>query len=102
MNKRDVYMKALSTYGIKNQLVMCMEECAELAKECSKLYRLFSDNEYPKKADILFLAEEMADVEVMLEQLKLFYNLDSNIEAFKKSKIHRLADRLDDGNYEQD
>lgn len=101
MNKTDVYMKALSTYGIKNQLVMCMEECAELAKECSKLYRKFQ-NGYPKTIDIMHLSEEIADVEIMIEQLKLFYDLDDEVEADKRAKIHRLADRLYDGDSKQD
>lgn len=101
MNKTEIYMKALSTYGLKNQLVMCMEECAELAKECSKLYRKFH-NGYPKTIDIMHLSEEIADVEIMIEQLKLFYGLDDEVETNKKTKIHRLADRLYDEDSKQD
>ena len=39
MNDLELYDKAIRHYGIKNQLVMVMEECSELAKECSKVYR---------------------------------------------------------------
>lgn len=59
----DTYVEAVRAYGKQSQLVMAMEEMSELTKELSKNLR-GADN---SKA----LAEEIADVEIMLEQLKV-------------------------------
>ena len=70
----DTYAEAVRAYGKQSQLVMAMEEMSELTKELSKNLR-GADN---AKA----LAEEIADVEIMLEQLKVIF------------RIRALADRI--------
>lgn len=59
----DTYAEAVRAYGKQSQLVMAMEEMSELTKELSKNLR-GADN-------FKALAEEIADVEIMLEQLKV-------------------------------
>jgi hypothetical protein len=41
------------------------------------------------------LCEEIADVEIMLAQLRLMLNADVLIEGIKQIKINRLAKKLD-------
>lgn len=65
---------------------MSMEEMAELSKELSKNIR----GEHNADA----LAEEMADVEIMLEQLKIIFGNRAAVDIKKSVKLQRLADRL--------
>ena len=63
----DVYLEAIKTFGALPQMVIVMEECSELQKEISKIIR--------EKGNLENLAEEIADVEIMIEQLKYMYKL---------------------------
>lgn len=58
-----VCQRAVDAYGKDHQLIICMEEMAELTKELSKNLRGHNN--------LQEIAEEVADVEVMLEQVKL-------------------------------
>lgn len=86
INKTDIYMGALAKWGSVPQIVMVFEEMAELQKELSKNLR-GKDNRYD-------IAEEIADVEIMLEQMKILYNAENLVESNKKYKLKRLADRV--------
>lgn len=65
-----------------------MEECSELIKELSKNIR-GADNEAQ-------IAEEIADVEITLDQMKILFNCDYDVETQKASKLLRLAQRVGD------
>lgn len=79
----DVYKEAIDTFGKKMQLLVAIEELGELMKEVIKALR--------GKEDIDHIAEEAADVEIMLEQLKLMYGIDtSKIKATKIERLKRL------------
>lgn len=82
----SVCRQAVDAYGKSNQLVICMEEMAELTKELSKNLR-GQDND-------LGIAEEIADVEIMLEQLKLIFNIRQDVECVKNEKLLRLQKRI--------
>ncbi len=62
-----------------------MEEMAELTKELSKNIR-GQDND-------LGIAEEIADVEIMLEQLKVIFDIRTDVETVKQEKLIRLDRR---------
>lgn len=98
MNKREksqLYHKAFAKWGIDAQTVVLMEECAELIQVASKLYR--NDIWSPQLAD--HLAEEIADVEIMIEQFKVFDfgELAKKVERVKAEKLKRLAEVLQNG-----
>jgi NTP pyrophosphatase (non-canonical NTP hydrolase) len=78
----DVYLEAIKTFGALPQMVIAIEECSELQKEITKIIR--------KKGDLTNLAEEIADVEIMLEQLKLIFTLHGKVLEPKGEKIERL------------
>ena len=84
-----VYDKAIAKWGKTAQLIMFIEEASELTKELTKDLR----NQGDKKAII----EEIADVEIMLEQLKIIYKCSSPLEEIKKIKLARLEERIDNG-----
>lgn len=85
----DVITKALENYGGNNQAVVCMEELSELIKELSKLLRGIGSIDH--------IAEEIADVEIMLAQMIMFYNIQNSVEKWKSYKLNRLEKRLEQG-----
>lgn len=84
-----VYEKAIRTFGVRSQLIMAMEEMSELTKEVSKDIRNMGDKEH--------IAEEVADVEIMLEQLKMIYEIKEKVEDYKHFKVERLDRRIENG-----
>lgn len=84
--KELIYLAALNRYGLSAQIDMVFEEFSELQKELCKYKRGKSN-----RADI---AEEIADCQIMLEQMIQFFGLGKNVEEIKASKIMRLKERL--------
>ena len=86
--RREVYKQAQRQFGITNQTVVGIEELSELAKELCKFIRYPHSTEFPR------LAEEMADVTIMLEQLKQFYGLDDEVDSWVDFKVSRLQETI--------
>lgn len=84
--RRDTYTAAVKTYDRTSRLMLAVEEMSELSKELSKNYR-GADN-------ISAISEEMADVEIMLEQLKLIFNNRAEVDTAKSDKLRRLSETL--------
>ena len=82
----NTYAEAVRTYGKQSQLVMAMEEMSELTKELSKNLRGADNTEA--------LAEEIADVEIMLEQLKIIFRNRAMVDRIRAEKLVRLSDRI--------
>lgn len=61
----EVLQRALDTYGSALQIVVMMEEMSKLQKELCKYLR--------GKYSPANIAEEIADVEIMLEQMKMLF-----------------------------
>lgn len=82
-NVTDIYMKLEAQFGRDHQLAVAIEECAELQKELTKAIR--------GKENDMRISEEIADVEICLDQLKMFYDPSGlNVELFKEFKLKRL------------
>ena len=77
---------AVNVYGKTSQCTVCMEEMAELTKELSKNLR-GQDN-------AAHIAEEIADVEIMLEQLKVIFRNRALVDRIRANKLVRLSDRI--------
>ena len=85
-----ILKQALNTYGLGMQTVMLCEECAELTKASTKLLRNGNSKEL-----VLALTEEMADVLIMIEQMKIAYQIkDIDVEVVMNGKIIRLKETL--------
>lgn len=78
--------KAIQTYGSTAQLLMLFEEMSELQKEICKNFRGSENVEH--------IAEEIADVEIMIQQVKMIFNIFDEVGIFKDSKVERLEKRL--------
>lgn len=77
----------LKHYGITDQVSHLKEECRELI-EASDGYINGTDS----KAHFL---EEMADVEVMLDQMKLHFNAQDKVDEIKRFKVKRQLGRME-------
>ena len=84
----DICRAALDTYGAEAQIMMVFEEMAELQKELCKNAR--------GSRNVVLIAEEIADVEIMLAQMKLHFDIVKETEDWKAIKLHRLKRRLED------
>ena len=82
----DLYQRVMDKWGADAQLTVVIEELSELIKEVCKIKR--------GMGDMTHLAEEVADVEIMCEQLRYIFDIDSVVDAWKESKLTRLANRL--------
>ena len=82
-----ILKRALKTWGEEPQMLMVVEEMSELMKEVLK-------NINRKKDNIAEIIEETADVEIMLAQLKENYHIFEQVESYKKNKIKKIEERL--------
>lgn len=82
----EILSAAVATWGQDAQMKMLLEEMAELQKEICKAWR-GKDNEVE-------IAEEVADVEIVLEQIKLIFGIDTSVGVYRDAKIERLRQRL--------
>ena len=74
-----VCKKAIDTYGAAHQQLKAVEELSELIQAIMRALEGDKHN----------VEEEIADVEIMLTQLKIMYNM-AKVEEWKEFKINRL------------
>lgn len=89
-NERSILLDALRIYGTQSQITMVFEEMAELQKELCKFLRGSVDGE-----SLARIAEEIADVEIMLDQMKLEFRCADAVRSAREAKIERLKGRLE-------
>lgn len=80
-HKIRLYEKALEKWGSNSMILKAIEEMAELTvallhTDSGKIY------------------EEMADVEIMLEQLKSVFACRDKVKSWKIGKLERLKERI--------
>ena len=92
-NKTELYEEAISKWDKEFQILMVIEEMAELTQALIKYFRGKKpfENSYN-------IAEEMADVEIMLEQLKIICGNAPLIELQKEKKLKKLQKLLEEKN----
>jgi NTP pyrophosphatase (non-canonical NTP hydrolase) len=86
MDEKEIFKAALEHFGAESQTLMCFEEMSELQKELCKNAR--------GKCNTMLIAEEIADVQIMLEQMILLHNCQSEVDAVRKFKVLRLEQKL--------
>lgn len=79
----SLYQEAVKLWGFDSQVQMMIEEMAELTTALCHVLRA--------KGSIENVVEEIADVEIMLEQMKVIF---PSIERIKKEKLKRLENLL--------
>ncbi|MEE6129135.1 hypothetical protein V2E39_17170 [Chryseobacterium arthrosphaerae] len=95
MKRHEVFLKAIEKWGCRSQYEMAQEEAIELALAVRKHIRMNT------KETFSHLAEEIADVKIMIEQMELMNpTLNWAVDEFMKSKIERLERRVTENNFE--
>lgn len=89
MNNRDVYINAINAYGTEEQVRMIYEEMCELGVALSKYHR------NPGMETIRDVQEEIADVQIMLEQAKEMFGR-AEVEWLLQEKTERLRKRVEE------
>lgn len=86
--ENSILHDAVDYYGKDAQLVIAVEEMSELIKELCKDKRGIGVPEH--------IAEEMADVSIILQELLLIYGNEKEVENWQRRKLERLEERLHD------
>lgn len=85
--KESIMCEAITKYGIVKQQAVAMEEMGELIQQIAKMIR--------GDGNIINLVEEMADVYIMLEEIKQIYTIsDKELEDEMNFKLVRLNERM--------
>ena len=86
-SEQDILAAAISKWGEQAQVMMVFEEMSELQKELCKNWR--------GKDNAEEIADEVADVEIMLAQLKMIFGIENVVAQRHAYKVARLAKRLE-------
>lgn len=82
-----IYSSAIKQFGAETQITVAIEEMSELTKELCKLRRA--------DGQLFNLAEEIADVTIMLEQMRLLFNVNEQVCDIMDFKLRRLVKRIE-------
>jgi NTP pyrophosphatase (non-canonical NTP hydrolase) len=85
-SEEEIYNKALDQWGYDAQADMVIEEMSELTKAILKYRRK------PHKDRALDIAEELADVTIMLRQLEIM--MTRSYPIFNKWKCQHMHEKL--------
>ena len=88
--RSGILHEAVRTWGQDAQTLMMVEEMSELTKAICKLYRATDDGS--ASAAVENIREEMADVQIMLDQMKIMFG---NVGVYERAKLDRLEKRLE-------
>ena len=88
--RERILRDAVRTWGRDAQMLMMVEEMSELTKEICKFYRTTDDESASAVAGNI--REEMADVQIMLDQMKIMFG---RVEPMMRAKLDRLEKRLE-------
>lgn len=86
MDDKELLKKALNTFGAEAQTLMMFEEMSELQKELCKNAR--------GKENTAAIAEEIADVQIVLAQMIILHECAEQVKKYRASKLKRLSKLL--------
>lgn len=87
--------RAVRTYGCSAQQDVAIEEMSELTKALLKFRRAGTLVDEKTKGKLRSdVAEEVADVLITIEQLKIMFDIEDDVEDWKEKKLNRLKERL--------
>lgn len=95
--RKKLCTEIINHYGARKQERQLVEECAELIQAMTKLQRAYENGEAGKIDKALHnLESEVADVEIMLQQIKSRY-ITWGTESMIDYKLARQLDRIKKG-----
>ena len=91
VDEKVILAAAIERYGEGAQLVKCCEELGELTQAICKMF----DKSTGVQPDAEAVVEEIADVEIMIEQVRMILRVDPEMEQrWRDRKLRRLRARL--------
>lgn len=98
MNRQEIMQKAIRHYGIDSQLIKMQEECGELITAISKYFIAAREDNPETWVEMTEnVREEIADVNIMIQQMKRYGGLNTaRINEIEEYKLKRLQKRLED------
>lgn len=98
---KEVLTRIAKHYGYEAQSRQMVEEMAELTVAINKFWRKQLrcgmrkfPNEPTNTKEEDAIIEEIADVEIMLEQMKILLECEEEVEIYKESKVKRQLERI--------
>lgn len=79
--------KIIKKKGVRPQIIKSAEECSELSAVLCKYFNSYSES-------IENITDEIADVEIMLKQLKIIFDNTKEVAERKRYKLKRLWGEL--------
>ena len=104
MNQEDKLLKIINHYGVMSQLKYFQSEVFEFNEAIIEFETLGKNDCFEEQYDFYkikkeHIAEEIADVIVMLMQFKEYYHIDGNeILKIMDEKINRQIERIENEN----
>lgn len=90
--RAEIYKEAVSQWGMDAQVNMAIEEMAELISALQHYRRL---ENWGHKTTIEDITDEVADVEIMMEQLRFMFGINSlDLFQIKEKKLNRVKELL--------
>lgn len=85
-------------YGLEGQLNQAQEECAELIQAISKYRRVGGIGQplHGNRVPLTDISEEMADVDLMLEQLRYLLGNGTLVDEIIGQKVDRQLQRMEE------
>lgn len=85
-------------FGLENRMLQCTEECGELIQALCKCKRVLSGDKTCQIHNMQYIehmiSEEIADVEICIEQIKYLLKNYEKVEHIKQNKIQRTEERM--------
>lgn len=98
---KEVLKRIAKHYGYEAQSRQTIEEMGELTVAINKHWRgclacgkLSLDDSNLQSKEMDALIEEIADVEIMLEQMKALLICEEEVEMYKEQKVKRQLERI--------
>ena len=86
--EKSICKRAVNTFGEHSQMIKCVEECSELQRAIARTILDHPIGTVQPKDNFV---EELADVEIMLQQMKQTTYFDKKLfDFFKEEKLKRL------------
>jgi len=77
----ELYNQVWNTFGETAQICMLMEECGELIQ---------ASNKYLRYKNLNYIIQEIADVEIMIDQMKSQLKIGKDVELIKQKQHEKL------------
>lgn len=92
ISDEELFNKSIEAWGVPAQVAMVAEESCELAHASLRLIRSMGKAEYLRA--LKAFAEEIADTELMIDEMKYYFGLSSQVADFRLLKKQRLEGKL--------